>query len=116
MGVPILSDTIRRLHPLTASAMLKWTHPSEDYWIAGQLTAATNQDNLSRLASSDTQRIPGNGTPSYLTASVYSGWNVSENITLNLALENLTDESYRIHGSGQNAVGRNVTISAKIAW
>ncbi|MEN8848880.1 MAG: TonB-dependent receptor [Akkermansiaceae bacterium] len=116
LGGPILSDTIRRLHPLTASAMLKWTHPSEDYWIAGQLTAATNQDNLSRLASSDTQRIPVNGTPSYLTASVYSGWNVSENITLNLALENLTDESYRIHGSGQNAVGRNVTISAKIAW
>lgn len=116
LGGPTVEDTIRRLHPLTASARLKWTHPSEKYWIAGQLLAASKQDNLSNLAASDTQRIPANGTPSNLTASLYSGWEVSENVTLNLALENLTDEDYRIHGSGQNGVGRNATISVKIAW
>ena len=116
LGGPIIEDTIRRLHPLTASARLKWTHSSEKYWIAGQLLAASNQDNLSSLAASDTQRIPANGTPSYLIASLYSGWEVSENVTLNLALENLTDEDYRIHASGQNGVGRNATISVKVTW
>jgi len=116
LGGPIEEDTIRRMHPLSASATLKWSDPTETYWISGQLLAAARQDNLSSLAASDTQRIPINGTPSYLTASIYSGWKVSEDLTINLALENLTDEDYRIHGSGQNGVGRNATISVKFAW
>ncbi|MGC6582196.1 MAG: TonB-dependent receptor domain-containing protein, partial [Akkermansiaceae bacterium] len=116
LGGPIVEDTIRRLHPLTASATLKWTHPSELYWIAGRIQAAANQDNLSALAASDTQRVPINGTPSYLIASIYSGWNVTEDIQLNLALQNLTNEDYRIHGSGQNMPGRNLTVSVKISW
>ncbi|MEN8694240.1 MAG: TonB-dependent receptor [Akkermansiaceae bacterium] len=116
LGGPIGDDTIRRLHPLSASATLKWTHPSAQYWIAGRIQAVANQNNLSSLAASDTQRIPANGTPSYLIASLYTGWEMSENIQLNLALENLTDEDYRIHGSGQNMPGRNLTMSVKFSW
>ena len=110
------TDTIRRLNPLSGSVSLKWTHPSDTYWISGRLLAADRQDNLSDLSASDTQRIPINGTPSYLTASLYSGWQVTDSIQLNLALENLTDEDYRIHGSGQNAPGRNATFSVKFEW
>lgn len=67
-------------------------------------------------AASDTQRIPINGTPGYLVASLYSGWQVTEALSLNLALENLTDKDYRIHGSGQNQAGRNATLSVKYQW
>ena len=116
VGGAIGEDVIRRLHPLTASATLKWTHPSQRYWIAGRVQAAANQNNLSALAASDTQRIPVNGTPSYLVTSIFTGWEVSENIQLNFALENLTDEDYRIHGSGQNMPGRNLTMSVKFEW
>lgn len=116
LGGAIAEDTIRRLHPLTASATLKWMHPSENYWIAGRIQATSNQDNLSALAASDTQRVPVNGTPSHLVTSIYTGWQVTEDIQLNLALENLTDEDYRIHGSGQNMPGRNLTMSVKFAW
>ena len=111
-----IEDTIRRLNPLSAALALKWTDPDERYWISARLQAATRQDNLSSLAASDTQRIPVNGTPSYLTSSIYAGWQVTDSLLLNLALENLTDEDYRIHGSGQNQPGRNATISAKFEW
>lgn len=109
-------DTIRRLHPLTTFATLKWTHPDQQFWIAGRIQAASNQNNLSALADSDTQRIPVNGTPSHLITSIFTGWQASEDIQLNFVLENLTDEDYRIHGSGQNMPGRNFTMSVKFEW
>ncbi|MEN8783832.1 MAG: TonB-dependent receptor, partial [Akkermansiaceae bacterium] len=81
-----------------------------------RLQAATTQDKLSSLAASDTQRIPVGGTPRYVVASLYGGWQVSDSLQLNLALENLTDKDYRIHGSGQNMPGRNATLSVKFEW
>lgn len=111
-----VEDTIRRMNPLNGALSLKWTDPDERCWISGRLQAATRQDNLSALAASDTQRIPVNGTPGYITASIYAGWQVSESFELNFAFENLTDEDYRIHGSGQNQPGRNATVSVKYEW
>ena len=47
IGGPLSEDTIRRMHPLTTAATLKWSHPSETYWVAGRLQAASKQNNLS---------------------------------------------------------------------
>ena len=44
--------------------------------------------------------------------TVRGGWRVWKGLTLIGAIENLTDEDYRIHGSGQNEPGRNFVISA----
>ena len=111
-----VTDTIRRLNPLNGAIDLRWTAPSTEYWISGRLQAATTQDKLSSLAASDTQRIPVGGTPRYVVASLYGGWQVSDSLQVNLALENLTDKDYRIHGSGQNMPGRNATLSVKFEW
>ncbi|MGJ8696458.1 MAG: TonB-dependent receptor plug domain-containing protein [Verrucomicrobiaceae bacterium] len=116
LGGPIVEDTIRRMHPLTASASLTWTHPSDKFWVSGRILAAAHQNNLSNQAANDTQRIPVNGTPSYLVTSLYTGMQATENVQLNLALENLTDQDYRIHGSGQNAPGLNATFGVRIEW
>ncbi len=116
LGGPLVEDTIRRLNPLSGTVALKWTHPSEKFWISGRLLAADTQDRLSSRASSDTQRIPVGGTPGYLIGSIYAGWQARENLAFNLALENLTDEDYRIHGSGQNQPGINATFSVKLDW
>ncbi len=111
-----VKDTIRRLHPLNGAITLKWTEPKKRYWISGRIQAADRQDNLSALDALDTQRIPVNGTPGYITASIYAAWQVSDALALNFAFENLTDEDYRIHGSGQNQPGRNATLSVKYEW
>jgi len=111
-----VKDTIRRMHPLMGATSVTWTHPSEKLWISSRVTAARHQNNLSRLAASDTQRIPIHGTPGYLVASIFAGWQVRENFQVGLGLENLFDEDYRVHGSGQNATGFNSTLSVKIDW
>ena len=59
----------------------------------------------------DTQRIPPGGTPGYTIWNIRYGLDLLSNIALNLVLENVLDENYRIHGSGQNEPGRNFIAS-----
>ena len=69
---------------------------------------AQDQDNLSQADKSDTQRIPPGGTPGYATYNLRMGYQVTESLGLGVTLENLSDEYYRVHGSGQNAAGRSI--------
>jgi hemoglobin/transferrin/lactoferrin receptor protein len=116
---PSVDDTMRRLAPLTGSLALRWTHPGDRWWLQGRVTAADRADNLSRLEKTpgfDDQRIPVKGTPSYMVASLTGGWQASEKLLLTLGLENLTDEDYRVHGSGVNGPGFGAVFGAKVEW
>ena len=108
-------EPLSRMMPLTGLLGLRWD-PNERVWleIAGQF--ADRQDDLSSRDKSDTQRIPPGGTPSYAVVSLRGGWHVNDNLTLRMALENLTDEDYRIHGSGQNEVGFSGIVSAEVTF
>ncbi len=116
VGGTVTSDTIRRLSPLAGAASLRWTHPNEKIWIEGTVLAAATQDNLATADLKDDQRIPTNGTPGYVVGSVRAGWQARENILLTLGLENLTDEDYRVHGSGVNETGFNAVLGVKFSW
>jgi hemoglobin/transferrin/lactoferrin receptor protein len=41
-----------------------------------------------------------------------AGWRAAKGFSLTGAIENLTDEDYRIHGSGLNEAGRNFILAA----
>ena len=78
----------------------------------------TARDGIFRRASDrrDTQRIPPNGTPGYTVATVRGGWHVTDNFTLSAAVENFTDEAYRVHGSGVNESGVNFIFGAELKF
>lgn len=109
-------DTISRLAPFSGTLAVKWTHPSDKYWIEGSVIGAAAQDNLSSRDLTDDQRIPTNGTPGYLVSSLNAGYQFNESLQLNLSLQNLTDEDYRVHGSGNNETGFNTTLGVKYTW
>ena len=116
LGGPSEEAPVSRLSPLVASLALRYDSPDQRWWVEGRITAADKQDELSARDQRDTQRIPPGGTPSYLVASIRAGLQVSENLELTAALENITDEDYRIHGSGVNQPGINAIIGAKVSW
>jgi hemoglobin/transferrin/lactoferrin receptor protein len=117
VGGPFTSDTAGRMHPFMGGASLRWTHPSQKFWIEGRLKAAATADNLNQSAASDTTRIPADfGTPSYAIASLYTGYTVNDNLELTLGLENLADDDYRYHGSGQNEPGFNAIFGATFTF
>ena len=68
-------------------------------------------DRLSVRDKADSQRIPPGGTPGYTLWHIRGGIDLTGKLQLNLALENLLDENYRVHGSGQNEPGVNVVAT-----
>ncbi|MFC5050792.1 TonB-dependent receptor plug domain-containing protein [Rubritalea spongiae] len=113
---PVVEDTVSRLAPFSGNVRLRWTEEGGKYWIEGQLLGAVTQDNLSQSDLGDDQRIPSNGTPGYLVGSIRGGWQVQENLLVTLGLENLTDEDYRVHGSGVNEPGINALLGINVDW
>lgn len=105
-------DDISRLMPLTGEAALRWQPAGASFWLEGVVNAAEKADRLSADDERDTQRIPPGGTPSYAVLTLRGGLAVAKALQLTLALENVLDEDYRIHGSGVNEPGRNLVLQA----
>jgi outer membrane receptor protein involved in Fe transport len=79
------------------------------------LRFADRQDRLSARDIRDS-RIDPNGTPGWATAGAQARWHIDDTWQLTLGLENLLDKNYRHHGSGIDATGRNVYLSAWRRW
>lgn len=105
-------DDVSRGMPPTAQAAVRWQPAGEPFWLEAVLDAAAKADRLSADDERDTQRIPPGGTPGYAVLTLRGGVTVREDLALTLALENVADEDYRIHGSGVNEPGRNLVLQA----
>jgi len=109
-------DYLSRLMPLTGQVGVRWQSPNAPFWVEGLIRAADDADKLSSRDAGDGQRIPAGGTPGYVVASVRGGWDVNDQLSMVLGVENLTDENYRIHGSGQNEPGLNVILGVEMEF
>jgi hemoglobin/transferrin/lactoferrin receptor protein len=109
-------EPIDRLMPLNGLVGVRFDDPSDRFWVEGTLTLSERADRLSSRDAADTSRIPPGGTPGYAVYTLRSGVRVADNVDLTVALENLTDEDYRVHGSGQNEPGRNLVIGLQITF
>jgi hemoglobin/transferrin/lactoferrin receptor protein len=106
-----VSESLDVLMPPTWRLGLRWSPLSARFDVEAVVEHADRQDDLSTRDQLDTQRIPPGGTPAWTALHLRSDWRVNDHITLSLAVENLTDEDYRIHGSGLNEPGRNLMVS-----
>ncbi|MEW6073099.1 MAG: TonB-dependent receptor [Planctomycetota bacterium] len=101
-------EYIDRLMPPTARLGVRWEE--DGVWWEALAAWAGDADRLSPGDEADTERIPPGGTPGYAVFHAHGGWRVNEHVDVRLGLENLTDEDYRIHGSGLNMPGRSVVV------
>jgi hemoglobin/transferrin/lactoferrin receptor protein len=104
----IRREYISRLMPLTINAGVRYQIPDTPIHLYTVGTFADKADKLSTRDQGDTSRIPPGGTPSYFVLNVGGGWQIKDNLELNVTIENLFNEDYRVHGSGLNAPGTNV--------
>ena len=108
-------EYVSRLLP--ASGQLGFRLDATDrFWIELSGYAAARQDRLNTRDRSDTQRIPPGGTPGYILLNFRSGFQVNEQLLLTAGIENITDEAYRAHGSGQNEPGINFVLGASLQF
>ncbi|MBU3017387.1 TonB-dependent receptor [Paraglaciecola agarilytica] len=113
-GSALTEDYLSRLMPWSGHLSMRYTAESAKWWIESQIQSLAEADKLSARDQTDTQRIPPGGTPSFVVFHIRGGYELSKSISVNIALENLLDKNYRVHGSGQNEVGRNLVAS--VLW
>lgn len=98
-----------RVPPLFGKLGARWGFA--EHWEAEAWTLyATRQDRLSPRDEVDA-RINPEGTAGWATLNARLGWRASDDLLLQLTLENLADKRYREHGSGLDEPGRNVSLS-----
>jgi hemoglobin/transferrin/lactoferrin receptor protein len=107
----IVREYIDRLMPLSGQVGVRWQEDASRFWAEVAVVLVDKADKLSTRDASDTQRIPPGGTPGYGVVHVRGGWNIDPRTHLVLAVENLLDKSYRVHGSGSNMPGLNVIVT-----
>ena len=106
-----VEEPLDRLMPVTGRFGLRWD-PGR-CWAEAACTMVADADKLSTRDASDTSRIPPGGTPGYTVCDLRGGWRVADGLTISLALENIGDEDYRVHGSGVNEPGRNLIVATE---
>ncbi len=103
-----------RVPPINGRIGLVYSPPGN--WRAEVNTVfADDQDRLSPRDVGD-PRIDPNGTPGWITANASFDYEPNESWSLRIGLFNLFDERYRTHGSGIDARGRNLVVSASYRW
>jgi len=112
----LVSEYYDRLMPLTGQVGLRYDAANLPVWIETAVMMADDADRLSTRDKGDTSRIPPGGTPGYAVWMIRGGWRVNDHVTLHAAIDNVLDEDYRVHGSGQNMPGRNFILGAEIKF
>lgn len=107
---------LSRMNPATTHLGIRYAPKGTNYFVEGVLTAVRHQSRLSPTDELDTQRIPSGGTPGYTVVTLRAGLELLTNIRATVALENFTEQDYRVHGSGQNEAGTNLILGADVKF
>ena len=105
-----------RLMPVQAKFSTQFAPASSNWSSTLSFLAASKANDLSLKDETDLTRIPSHGTPSYLLTNIYGNYDISDSSSISLALENIGDIDYRVHGSGLNGPGRNFILSCSILF
>jgi hemoglobin/transferrin/lactoferrin receptor protein len=101
------NEPMRRIPPLFGRILLQY---QQRQWVCSvETNFAGKQDRLAQ-GDKDDNRISSAGTSAWVVFNLYGGYE-AKHYALRLSLQNLLNRDYRMHGSGINGAGRNVTLS-----
>ena len=112
----LVRSPLSRQKPFSTFLGVRWERPDSRWWAQAEWGYAAKEDRLSLRDQTDTSRIPPGGTPSWSVVNLRGGVRLGGGARVGLSLENLFDENYRIHGSGQNEPGFNVVLMAEVSF
>lgn len=111
-------EPLSRLMPVTVNGGVKYEPLvfNRKLFVQVDATMAAEQDRLASGDRADTQRFPPDGTPGYTVWNVRGGYKITPDVHLTVALENVFNADYRIHGSGVNEPGRNLIAALDVKF
>jgi hemoglobin/transferrin/lactoferrin receptor protein len=115
-GVDAGEQPLGKVPPSLLHVGARYEPKGSAVWVEGLVTSADEQDHLSISDGADPQRIPPKGTPGYTVYTLRGGFRPAEFLSLNAAVENISNKDYRIHGSGQNEPGTNFILGLDVRF
>ena len=112
----LVDSPLSRQSPFHSLLGLRLEPRTSRGWLSFEWEYAAKADQLSLRDKSDTRRIPPGGTPSWNVVNLRGGIEFGTGSSVTLAIENLFDRNYRIHGSGQNETGINLVLGFVLEW
>jgi outer membrane receptor protein involved in Fe transport len=103
-----------RIPPLSGRVGITFD-PGSSYTLKAWASFSADQSRLSARDIGDS-RINPEGTPGWASFGARATWVPTEEWLLTLTFSNMLDARYRVHGSGIDAVGQNLTLSARWRW
>jgi hemoglobin/transferrin/lactoferrin receptor protein len=100
-----------RLMPIQAHITTRYQPPTSPWMGELSILAVSKADKLSLKDETDKSRIPRGGTPAYFLFGLRGTYQFRDKLNMSVAIENISDVDYRIHGSGVNEPGRNFIFS-----
>lgn len=108
-------EPLSRIPPVMGLLGLRWNDSLKKYWAEYYTRFAGRQDRLSARDLSD-PRINSSGTSGWLTHNLRGGVDFRRWGRLSASIENILDADYRVHGSGINASGLNLSASYSLEF
>lgn len=108
-----LHQPMTRIPPLRGN--LTWRYATDQLALSSVFAWARRQDRLSP-GDIDDSRIGPEGTPGFQVLHLRGRYQFNRLLSASLALENLTDEVYKHHGSGIYNPGRRWIIGLEASW
>ena len=103
-----------RIPPLSGRVGVTFD-PESSYTIEAWVSFSADQSRLSARDIRDS-RINPDGTPGWASVGARATWAPTAEWLLTLTFSNMLDARYRVHGSGIDAIGQNLTLSARWRW
>lgn len=112
----ITGSPLSRIPPTQGILGLRWRARDARSWLAVYTWMVRHQDRLDQVRDITDERIPVGGTPGYATLNARAGHTLGgeQQHRVSLNLENITDKSYLVHGSG--VFGTGFTARFGYSW
>ena len=116
-------EPLDRVPPLNGLAGVRYTGADEQWYAQLGLRWATRQDRLGAADRNDPAICPASGsstgglcrgTPAFAALDIHGAARLHRMLRLTLALQNLTNESYRLHGAALDAPGVSASLGLEL--
>jgi outer membrane receptor protein involved in Fe transport len=111
-GLELPTETPADRVPPPQGTLGLWVDALDDLHAEAFASGALRQDRLNDPTNLDDNRIPEGGTPGYVTVHARLAWRASRELTMRLALDNVTNQLVLEHGSGYFSPGLNAMLGA----
>ena len=115
-----VSEPMSRIPPLNGMAGVRFAIQEVKGFVELGMRWAAPQDRLAAADRSDSRICPGprpddcDGTPGFVVLTLRGAAQLARPLRMTLAVENFTNQSYRVHGSGLDGAGVSAIVGMEL--